>query len=71
MLAALYRPEEAFKVQALNEFVLFGIVALASFSSGGLLASAGWTMINIIVLPVVVVCVVLIGIQRLTERRAA
>lgn len=71
MLAELYRPEESFKVQALNEFVLFGTVALASFSSGGLLASTGWTMINIIVLPVVAVCVVLIGMQRLAERRAA
>ncbi len=70
MLAELYRPEEAFKVQALNEFVLFGIVAIASFSSGGLLASTGWAAINIIVLPVVVVCVALIGVQALASRGA-
>jgi MFS family permease len=71
MLTDLYRPEEAFKVQALNEFVLFGTVAIASLSSGGLLVSAGWATINIIVLPIVAVCLALIGIQRLTERRAA
>jgi MFS family permease len=71
MLADLYRPEEAFKVQALNEFVLFGTVAVASFSSGGLLASAGWATINIIVLPIVAVCVLLIAAQRVAERRAA
>jgi MFS family permease len=71
MLTELYRPEEAFKVQALNEFVLFGIVALASFGSGGVLASAGWTMVNIIVLPVVVVCLGLVGWRALAEQRAA
>lgn len=71
MLTDLYRPEEAFKVQALNEFVLFSVVAFASFSSGGLLASAGWATINIIVLPIVAICLVLIGIQRLAERRPA
>jgi len=71
MLTDLYRPEEAFKVQALNEFVLFGVVAVASLSSGGLLASAGWTTINIIVLPIVAVCLVLIGWRALSARRAA
>lgn len=64
MLADLYRPEEAFKVQALNEFAVSGVVALASFSSGGLLASAGWTTINLIVLPVVVACVLLLLVRR-------
>ena len=71
MLAELYRPEEAFKVQAANEFVLFGIVALASFSSGGILAGAGWTIVNVIVLPVVVVCVGLIGWRTMMEKRSA
>jgi hypothetical protein len=50
--------------------VLFGIVALASFGSGGLLASAGWIAINILVLPVVVVCLGLIGWRALRERTA-
>jgi MFS family permease len=70
MLTALYRPEESFKVQALNEFVLFGVVALASFGSGGLLASAGWIAINILVLPVVAICLGLIGWRALRERAA-
>jgi MFS family permease len=71
MLTDLYRPEEAFKVQALNEFVLFGIVALASFSSGGVLAAAGWTLVNIIVLPVVIACIGLIAWRAMMERRTA
>ncbi|HZY67725.1 MAG TPA: MFS transporter, partial [Devosia sp.] len=30
MVAELYRPEEAFRVQATNEFILFSVVAIAS-----------------------------------------
>jgi MFS family permease len=71
MLTTLYRPEEAFKVQAVNEFVLFGFVALASFGSGGLLASTGWMVINIIVLPVVAVALALLAWRGIADRRTA
>lgn len=69
MVAELYRPEEAFRVQAMNEFILFSIVAIASFSSGGILVSGGWTVVNILVYPIVAVCVLLIVLQALHERR--
>ena len=69
MVAALYRPEEASKVQAVNEFMVFGTVAVASFSSGTLLTIAGWETINYIVFPVTAVCIALIGWQALRERR--
>ena len=52
MLARTYRPAEKEKVQALNDFLIFGVVALASFSSGGILLLGGWDTVNIIVLPV-------------------
>lgn len=70
MLATLYRPEESFMVQAVNELIVSGVVAIASFSSGGLLAGSGWATINLIVLPVIVACMVLIGWRALIERRA-
>jgi MFS family permease len=70
MVAELYRPEEAFRVQAMNEFILFTIVAIASFSSGGILVSGGWTVVNVLVYPVVLACVALIGVQALADRRA-
>jgi MFS family permease len=69
MVAELYRPEEAFRVQAMNEFILFSIVAIASFSSGGILVTGGWTIVNVLVYPVVLACVLLIGLQVLGDRR--
>ena len=36
MVTDCYRPEERAKVQAANDFLIFGSVAMASFSSGKL-----------------------------------
>lgn len=69
MIAGLYRPAEAFRVQAFSEFTLFGIVAAASFSSGKVLAQAGWETVNWIVLPVVGLTLALLALQALAERR--
>jgi MFS family permease len=44
-------PQERNKVQAFNDFIVFGMMAVGSFSSGHLLASYGWSMVNIVVLP--------------------
>jgi MFS family permease len=51
LLTSAYRPEERAKVQATNEFLTFGAVALASFSSGGVFAASGWTAVNVTILP--------------------
>lgn len=37
-----HRPEERTRMQSVNDFIVFGMVALGSFSSGGLLTSYGW-----------------------------
>ncbi len=70
MVAELYRPEEAFRVQAMNEFILFSIVAIASFSSGGILVASGWTVVNLVVYPIVAVSVLLIVVQAVIGRNA-
>lgn len=46
LLTDAYRPEEKSKVQALNDFTVFGMVAIASFSSGALLDKFGWNAVN-------------------------
>ena len=56
LVTQTYRPEEKEKVQALNEFVIFGMVAAASLSSGGVLQVGGWDVVNIVVLPVSIIC---------------
>ncbi len=56
MLTDTYTPEERGKVQGFNDFVVFGAVALASFSSGQLLANVGWDWLNIFFFPVIAIC---------------
>ena len=45
MILETHRPEEKTRVQSFNDFVVFGIVAAGSFSSGGLLTAYGWTTV--------------------------
>src|ERR1700704_6272445 len=56
-----HRPQERNKVQAFNDFLVFGTMALGSFSSGQLLANYGWSAVNIVVFPPV-----LLGLAVLT-----
>ena len=63
MLTDCYRPPERAKVQALNDFLVFGTVAVASFGSGQLLHSAGWNGINIGMLPLVAVVLLMLTLQ--------
>ena len=42
MVTQCHRPEERNRVQAFNDFLIFGSMAIGSFSSGKLLANFGW-----------------------------
>ena len=53
LVTRCYRPEERNKVQAFNDFLIFGSMAIGSFSSGKLLAAFGWAAVNGMVFPVV------------------
>jgi predicted MFS family arabinose efflux permease len=55
MVTQCHRPEERNKVQAFNDFLIFGSMALSSFSSGQLLAYVGWQAINEVLFPTVFV----------------
>lgn len=61
MLTDCYRPSERAKVQGLNDFLVFGTVAIASFSSGQLLNTSGWDTINMLIFPLVGMVLVLLG----------
>jgi predicted MFS family arabinose efflux permease len=51
LVTECYRPEERTRVQALNDFCVFGSVAIASFTSGTLMAASGWELLNWLVFP--------------------
>ncbi|MFA7668901.1 MAG: MFS transporter [Burkholderiaceae bacterium] len=53
LLTECYRPEERSKVQGLNDFLVFGTVAVASFSSGHLLNTGGWETVNTLMFPLI------------------
>ncbi|OHV87963.1 MFS transporter [Mesorhizobium sp. ORS 3428] len=71
MVAASYRPSEKGKVQGFHDFVLFGSVAFASLMSGAVYNAWGWTMLNWVVFPVVVLCFLALGALKLPGLRAA
>ncbi len=55
LLPHAYRPEERFKVQALNDFSIFGIQAVASLSAGIILFSRGWSTLVLLTIPLIIV----------------
>jgi predicted MFS family arabinose efflux permease len=67
LVTECYRPEERTKVQAANDFLVFGSVAIASFSSGRLLNAGGWDSVNWLVFPPVVIALVLLSWQGRTK----
>jgi MFS family permease len=62
LVTECYRPEERAKVQAANDFLVFGSVAVASFSSGKLLNAGGWDSVNWLVFPPVLLALLLLGL---------
>jgi len=60
LLATTYRPEEQSLIQGLNDFLVLGFVAFASFGSGTLLTFWGWTAVQYAALPAVCVAFVVL-----------
>ena len=55
LLTKTYRPSEQLKVQAINEFAVFGLVAIATLSAGWLYDRFGWVTLNLTAVPFLVV----------------
>ena len=76
LLSACYAPAERDKVQGLNDFIVFGSTALASFAAGYLMdayspdAVAGWDAVNYLNIPAVIIVAAAVFWGR-TLRRAA
>ena len=64
-----HRPEERTRVQSFNDFLIFGTMAVGSFSSGQVLILFGWSAVNWIVLPPVALGMAALALTRGLRRR--
>jgi MFS family permease len=73
LLTQTYSPSEQTKVQALNESIVFGLIAVASLGAGWLYDRFGWANLNLATLPLLVMAIgsiLLVGQQRRATARA-
>jgi hypothetical protein len=70
MVTQCHRANERNKVQAVNDFLVFGSMTISSFSSGQLLANHGWTVVNEVALPIVITAGVLLAVVTLVRPQA-
>ncbi len=70
LLLDTYRPEERARAQGANEFVVFCMMAISSFTSGLIVTNGGWEKVNLAALPLIGVVMVAIAWLWLTQRPA-
>lgn len=70
LLLETHRPEERNKVQAFNDFLVFGMMAVGSFSSGQLLANYGCFTVNWVVFPPTLLGLTVLALASSARRRA-
>ena len=58
LLTQTYQPAERLKVQAVNEFAVFGFAALATLSAGWLYDRFGWGTLNLAVIPILLAALI-------------
>jgi predicted MFS family arabinose efflux permease len=68
LVTECHDPHERNKVQAFNDFMVFGSMAIGSFSSGALLSRYGWDAVNGMVFPVILVAALLLAWGSLMRR---
>ena len=54
LLTESYAPAEKARTQGANDFFMFSIMAVSSFSSGAMVSAAGWEVMNVAALPILV-----------------
>ena len=60
LLATAHDPHERVRVQATNDFIVFGTVACTAFTSGAVEAIGGWEALNLMVLPPTLIAAALV-----------
>jgi len=57
LLVLTYRENEKYKVQGLNDFVVYSVHALGSLSAGVFIAFTSWKMMNLICIPFIILII--------------
>ena len=70
LLSTAHDAQERVRVQATNDFIVFGSVACTAFASGAIEAAGGWHTLNLTVVPAVMVALALVLWHRLAGRVA-
>lgn len=60
LLPQSYHANERFKVQAFNDFIVFGTQAIASLSAGWIVYTVGWEMMLLFTLPIILLQLIVI-----------
>jgi predicted MFS family arabinose efflux permease len=63
LLAQAWRPGEQAKVQAAHDFVVFGVASCGTFFSGRVLTGRGWSSVNTLTLPLLLLAAVMIVVH--------
>jgi MFS family permease len=68
LLTETYRPEERAKAQGANEFAIFTMMALSSFSSGMIVTNAGWEKVNYAATPLIAIVIMALAFLFLKKK---
>jgi len=66
LLTETYQPEERGRAQAMNDFIIFTTVAVASLTAGALQHNLGWQVVNLGVIPllgIILMSIIWLGIK--------
>jgi len=70
LLTETYRPEERAKAQGANEFAIFAMMAVSSFSSGMIITNAGWEKVNYAATPLIAIVIMALVFLFFNMKRA-
>jgi MFS family permease len=71
LLTETYRPEERAKAQGANEFAIFAMMVLSSFSSGMIVTNAGWEKVNYSATPLIAIIILALLYLVMKNRKVA
>ena len=70
LLTQTYTPEEKAKVQGLNDFFIWGTISIGAVTSGAVQHSIGWSAVNLVMAPLVVLVFATTLWLRFSNRKA-